>query len=348
MSILRRDPISGGWVIIAPNRGKRPSDFGSVKDSKKGGFCPFCEGHEKETPPEIKAYRSLGTKPDEKGWQVRTIINKYAVLTPQKEVQRWGEGLYDSMEGFGVHEVIIECPDHKDGIADYDLNHMSLILGMYKQRYLDLGESNKFRYVQIFKNHGVTAGASLEHPHTQIVALPITPRWVKEELYYAKQHYDLKERCLFCDVLRQELVSKERIVCENEHFVAFEPFASKSPFETWVLPKKHQPFFSSISSDAIEYLGEVFLKVFKAMARILDDPPFNYIIHSAPIKYPKAGYWTTIDADFHWHVEILPRLTKMAGFEWGTGFYINPTPPEDSAQYLREGIHELTQVEIFS
>lgn len=338
MSVLRRDPISGGWVIIAPNRGKRPSDFGSVKDNKKGGFCPFCEGNEKETPPEIQAYRSLGSNQAEKGWRVRTILNKYAVLNPQEEGKRWGDGIYDNMEGFGIHEVVIECPDHKNGIADYKLDQMILILRMFKDRYLNLSQMNKFRYIQIFKNHGTTAGASLEHPHAQIVALPITPRWVKEELYYAKQHYDLKERCLFCDVLYQEQVSKVRIVYENKSFVAFEPFAAKSPFETWILPKKHQSIFSSISPEELEHLGELFLKVFQSLSRILDDPPFNYIIHSAPLKYTKAGYWTTIDNDFHWHIEILPRLTKLAGFEWGTGFYINPTPPEDSAQYLREGL----------
>ena len=340
MSMLRKDPLSGGWVIIATERGKRPSDFGSVSAQTKGGFCPFCEGHETLTPPEIIAFRGSNTAPNSPGWRVRTIPNKFAALRIEGDLDRQGEGIYDKMNGIGAHEVIIETTDHMGDMSSYPLNHLSELIKMFKERSADLENDERFRYIQIFRNHGATAGASMEHPHSQLIALPIIPRWVKEELTSSLNHWESKERCLFCDIKNQEIATQKRVVYENNGFLVFEPFAAKFPFETWIIPKRHNSDFKTISDQDIHLFSEALQKALLALYKSLSDPPYNLIIHSAPIIRKNDGEkFKGIKDDFHWHVEIIPRLTKVAGFEWGTGFYINPTPPEEAAQYLREVIN---------
>ena len=335
MPELRKDPVSGGWIIVTTERGKLPSEFGTVTDQRKGGPCPFCEGHEEETPPEIAAYRDDG-QPNGPGWSVRTVPNKSAVLKVEGELDRRGDGLYDVMNGIGAHEIVIESPDHDADLSTLPLEQLSLAIRMHRDRSLDLRKDKRLRYLQVFRNHGEAAGATMEHPHSQIIALPITPRWLKEELVSAKAHFEFKERCLFCDIMWQELSDHVRIVYENRAFVCFVPFASKSPFEVWALPKRHDSDFGTIENEEIEQMARALKSVTGALSRGLHDPPYNFIIHSAPFRDERPGYWKTIDKDFHWHIEIIPRLTQMAGFEWGTGFYLNPTPPEQSAQYLRE------------
>jgi len=235
MSTLRKDPVSSGWVIIAEGRETRPKDLASesARPSKLES-CPFCGGKESETPPEIAAFRKEGTKPDTPGWSVRAIANKYAALHIEGDLDRRGEGIYDLMNGIGAHEVIVETPEHDAHMAYYPREKMKEIIWMYIRRYRDLFGDDRFRYIQVFRNYGAGAGASLEHPHSQLIALPITPRWVKEELNCALAYYRLKERCLFCDIVRQETHDRQRVVFENDSFVTIEPFASKFPFETWL------------------------------------------------------------------------------------------------------------------
>ncbi len=344
MSELRRDPMTGGWVIIAGERGHRPSDFGSARAPRRKGFCPFCPGHESTTPYEVAAYRD-GTAPNTPGWKVRTIPNKYAALRIEGNLDREGDGVYDRMRGIGAHEVIIETPDHDRAIPDFTNDEMKLVLRMYRDRVNDLKRDSRFRYIQLFKNHGGVAGSALDHSHSQVIALPITPRWVKQELTCSREYYAIKERCLLMDIVRQEAQQGLRTVCENTSFLAFCPYASKFPFETWVVPRIQQNDYALLQDRQLEPLAEVLIEVLRALRKGLEDPPYNFIIHSAPAKYPKPGAWQTIDEDFLWHIEIIPRLTRIAGFEWGTGCHINPTPPEDSAKFLRETIAEIQGTE---
>ena len=344
MSELRRDPMTGGWVIIAEERGHRPSDFGSAQASKSKGFCPFCPGNESTTPNEVAAYRGA-TPANGPGWKVRAIPNKYAALHIEGDLDRQGNGVYDQMRGIGAHEVIIETPDHQLGIPDFSTSHMELVLQMYRSRVTDLKKDQRFRYIQLFKNHGKIAGAALDHSHSQVIALPITPRWVKQELNCSKDYYMIKERCLLMDIVRQESKQGVRSIYENSGFIAFCPFASKFPFETWIVPKVQQNDFCLIQDHQILQLADVLIRVLKALRRGLEDPPYNFIIHSAPNRYPKPGAWQTIDEDYLWHIEIIPRLTRVAGFEWGTGCHINPTPPEDSAAFLHEMIQNSEETE---
>jgi UDPglucose--hexose-1-phosphate uridylyltransferase len=338
MSTLRKDPISNGWVIISEERAARPQDFASEKAPPRGpGSCPFCGGNETKTPPEICAVREEGTEPDTPGWSVRTIPNKFAALHIEGELDRRGEGIYDLMNGVGAHEVIVETPEHDGHMAYYPREKTEEVIWMYIQRYRDLLKDKRFRYIQIFRNYGPVAGASLEHPHSQLIALPITPRWVKEELTSALAYYRLKERCLFCDIVQQEIRDRQRVVFENESFVTIEPFASKFPFETWLFPKEHNHDFSQTTKQQVTDLAEALQRTLFAIAGCLNDPPLNFIIHSAPrvTEYDLLVSDIRVDMDYHWHIEIFPRVTRMAGFEWGTGFYINPMVPERAAEELR-------------
>ncbi len=343
MSTLRKDPVSSGWVIMAEDRASRPFTFEITKHEQIDSFCPFCEGNEDSTPPEIIAFRNQGTEPNKPGWSVRTIPNKFAALRIEGDLERKGDGMYDMMHGIGAHEIIIETPDHKGHFSQYSNDKIFDIIKMCRNRANDLINDKRFKYIQIFRNYGISAGASLPHPHTQLIALPITPRWVKEELKCALEHYQLKERCLFCDIIDQEINDRSRVVMENNDFLSFTPFASKFPFETWIIPKRHQSNFRMILDEEILSLAEVLKQTFIAVKRALSDPPYNLIIHSAPQFSDRKIQTSSINDDYHWHIEIFPRVSKIAGFEWGTGFYINPVLPEKAAEYLRE---VLTQPEI--
>ncbi|OGC25121.1 galactose-1-phosphate uridylyltransferase [candidate division WOR-1 bacterium RIFOXYB2_FULL_42_35] len=342
MPELRKDPISERWVVIATERGKRPTDFSSVpvsEESKGSKGCPFDEGNEAKTPPEIAAWREADTSPNTPGWDVRVVNNLFPALVNQGEVNRTGMGVYDMMSGIGAHEVIIETPQHDLCIPDMPDEQVEKILWAYKQRILEISKDQRFRYVLVFKNYGKTAGASLAHPHSQLIATPITPRYVKLELSNSRAYFLEKERCIFCDIIRQELGSGERIVYENEYFVAFTPFASRFPFEVWLLPRRHEHGFEIMPDQERILLARCLKDILKRLKIALNDPPFNYVLHTCPNQVARAGkpaYWGTIQYDFHWHIEIIPRLTKMAGFEWGSGLYINPTSPEQAAKFLRE------------
>ncbi len=339
MSELRHDPIQKRWVIIATGRSERPDSF-SVEYADVGGEedCPFCPGREHMTPPEIAAYREGDGGPDSEGWTVRVVPNKYPALRIEGELTRRGVGLYDQIAGIGAHEVVIEGPDHEGGIAGMDLAHATAVYHMLQERLRDLMLDGRFKYVLLFKNEGAPAGATLAHPHHQIIATPVTPKTVAMELNSAKEHYLRKERCLFCDIINQEIEAGDRVVTLTDHFVAFAPYASRSPFELFIAPRHHQHSFTDASPESLRGLAEIMQDVLGRLRNGLDHPPFNYVFHSSPntdSEPKRPNHWATLKHDFHWHIEIVPRLTRMAGFEWGTGFYINPTPPEAAAQFLR-------------
>ncbi len=329
MPELRKDPVIGRWVIISTERAKRPQYSTTRKESLPGAPCPFCPGNEEMTPPEILAYRPDGSQNDQPGWTLRVVPNKYPALVNEEEPDRRRDGLYDSMAGLGAHEVIIETPEHEVNMGMLGQTKFQEILWAYRERILDLGKEERFRYILIFKNQGAEAGATLEHTHSQLIALPIVPRDVLEEIMGAKEHYKDKGRCIYCDIIRQEIEVRSRTVSENENFLVVCPFAPRFPFETWILPKEHSPFFEQAPKRQILDLGRVLRESLIRLNRALDNPPFNYIIHSNPLHDEDNGH-------YHWHVEIMPKLTQVAGFEWGSGFYINPVPPEEAAQSLRE------------
>jgi UDPglucose--hexose-1-phosphate uridylyltransferase len=331
MPELRKDPVVGRWVIISTERGKRPMEYARPEDrgAPRGGFCPFCFGNEDKTPREVFAYRDPTTQPDTSGWKVRVVPNKFPALQIEGELGRRGEGIYDLMNGVGAHEVVIETPDHETTLARMDTSQLVAVLRAYKIRALDLNNDPRFRYIQIFKNRGLEAGASLEHPHTQIIATPIIPKRIVEELRGAEAHYQLKERCIYCDIVNQEIDDGRRIVDMNQRFLSFEPFAPRFPFETWILPRRHFSSFESLPEDFLEDLALLLRSTLARIDQALTEPPYNFVIHTSPCKEPDLNH-------YHWHLEILPKLTRIAGFEWGSGFFINPTPPELAAQILRE------------
>lgn len=339
MPELRYDPIQKRWVIIASERGSRPEDFAVKNEPPPEGFCPFCEGNEGKTPPEIAAVRANGSGPNQPGWQVRVVPNKFPALRIEGNMDRKGIGVYDRMNGVGAHEVIIETPQHNLNLADARVEHIEHVIRMYRERLVDLLRDHRFKYILIFRNYGAAAGASLSHPHTQIIATPVTFLTLAGELTSAKQHYVQKERCLFCDVIQQEIESGERIVVATEEFVALTPFASRFPFEIFIAPRSHHHSFAEISDHMIRRLAAVLKEVLLRSKKCLNDPAYNFLIHTIPnVKASpmRRNYWDTIEVDFHWHIECMPRLTRIAGFEWATGFYINPTAPEEAAKYLRD------------
>jgi UDPglucose--hexose-1-phosphate uridylyltransferase len=339
MSELRKDLVSGRWVIIATERSKRPDDFrppGQVAPVPEAvGFCPFCAGNEGKTPPEVFALRAAGTAPDSPGWTVRVVPNKFPALTPGPPPPRATEGLYQRMEGRGVHEVVIENPDHALELGDLPVPHVRAVLGVFQQRIRAIERDLHYQYVQIFKNKGKEAGASLSHPHSQIVATPIIPKRVKEEIYGADRLFRTFKECGFCRILRDEEAAGTRLVARNSHFTAFAPYASRFPFEMAVFPQRHSAFFTDVREDELTSLAGILKQVLTRLKETVGDPPFNMVLHQAPNPSLSLKGWPDIHLKSHWHLEIIPILTKVAGFEWGTGFYINPVPPETGARFLR-------------
>lgn len=329
MPELRKDPIVGRWVIIATERTRRPMDYGLSPEAVPDGPCPFCPGNESATPPEILAFRDPSTQANGPGWQVRVISNKFPTLMVEGELDKTGEGLYDKMNGVGAHEVFIESPEHDRDLADQDVGHIEKILAAFVARMQDLKRDIRLQYLMVFKNHGYRAGASLRHGHSQLIATPIVPKVIKEEMYGARDYYSYKERCIFCDIVRQELEDRRRLVSENSEFLAVVPFAARFPFEIWILPKRHCASFEECGAGRLGPLASILKESLVRLNLSVSHPPYNFVIHTSPCNQPGPEW-------FHWHIEIMPRITRVAGFERGTGFYINPTPPEEAAQYLRQ------------
>lgn len=334
MSELRKDLITREWVIISPERARRPSDFHHEHEAqavitKNHSVCPFCPGNESMTPQEILAFRKQGAKSNSSGWWVRVMPNRFPALIVEGRLNRSEYIIYDRMGGIGAHEVIVETPDHGTPLSRLPESQIKEILWAYKERYLDLCKDSRLRYVLIFKNHGKVAGASIEHSHSQLIATPMIPQQVWIKIKGIEQYYDYRDNCVYCDMVRAESEHGERTITENESFIAIQPYAAKYPFETWIIPKRHSHSFTDMKEAEIDELTTTLKKVLLKLELCLNNPPYNYAIVNAPINSGIIG-------QFHWHLEIIPRLTIAAGFELGTGIYINPVPPEESAKYLRE------------
>lgn len=328
MPELRKDYVTDTWVVISPVRFQRPGNHRYDNLVSDAATCPFCAGHEHLTPPEIFAYRKDGT-PNGPGWWIRCVPNKYPALVIEGEVHRRVTPLFHSVNGVGAHEVIVETPDHVGHLPLLSDFQIQEVITAYKQRYLDLLGDRRFKYILIFKNHGERAGATISHPHSQLIATPIVPRRIMEEVIAVNHYHDVTGgSCIYCEIIDTELRERKRIVSENDAYIALSPYAARFPFETWILPKAHQMAFELITDAERAPFAEMLKDILGRMYHLLNDPPYNYYIHTAPCDRKETKY--------HWHLEITPRLTETAGFERGTGFYINPVVPEDAATILRE------------
>jgi len=332
VSQLRQDPTTKEWVIIATERSKRPHNFARPETkAEKPPYkedCPFCQGNEHLTPHESLAYRSGGPA-DSAGWWVRVVPNRFPALSSDGSLQRQELGFFRMMDGVGVHEVVIESPLHNRILPLMEDRQVEEILLAYRERYLALREDRTIKLIIIFKNHGEGAGTSLEHTHSQIVATAVVPSDVRRRLDEAARHYDDHGTCVYCDSVREELAFGKRIVMDTERFVVLQSFAPRYPFETWIIPKEHQASFGLISMEDSKKLARVLKDTLLRLYSKLNDPDYNYVIRTAPVRDEQEDY-------YHWHLQIIPRLTTLAGFEMGSGMYINVCLPEETARYLRE------------
>jgi UDPglucose--hexose-1-phosphate uridylyltransferase len=332
MTELRKDLITREWVVIARERVKRPGDFNhqrqeAVVVTKDHSVCPFCEGNEAMTPSEICAVRDISTRPDSPGWKVRVIPNKFPALEREISFTRDSVGIYERMDGMGAHEVVIETPEHGKRFSDLTIDQIQDILKVYQRRYQELRRVPYLKYVLVFKNYGKVAGASIDHSHSQIIATPVIPQQVWTHVKGMEQYYEYRARCVYCHIFEAEESEGIRVVAQNKYFLSVEPYASKYPFETWIIPKKHKPHFFEAMAEELKCLAEILKETLHRIHVCLNDAPYNLMFINAPWTYQSL---------FHWHIEIIPRLTIAAGFELGTGMYINIVAPEDAARYLRE------------
>ena len=342
MPQLRRDPVIGRWVIISTERAKRPDGFAAENirfgDTPNNSKCHFCEGNESQTPPEIYAVRNPGSRPNGPGWKTRVIPSIAPLLRIEADIDRRGHGMYDLMNARGAHEIIIDTPRHvtESGLSELEI---TASLNTALDRITDLERDPRIKYVLVFKNYGDAAGAGrARHSITQLIGTPVNLKRVKEELEGAKTYYGYRDRCIYCDIIKQERDMGNRIMEESRNFIAVAPFASRFPFETWVMPKRHSCDFYKTDRGEVGDLARLMWSIFSRMSKVIGDFPYNIVLHTAPFRRNagKKGYWDTIEYDYHWHLEILPILTRVAGFEWGSGFYINPLPPEDACKSIQE------------
>lgn len=331
MSLLRQDITTNDWVIFAPERARRPHEWktaGGGADSRAAD-CPFCPGNEGFTGPEIYALRG-GSAPNTPGWSVRVIPNRFPALRIEDETQRLEEGpVFRHMGGCGAHEVIIESPDHTLFLARQPVEQVEFVLRTLHFRFNDLMRDARFQTIVIFKNHGEQAGTSLRHPHWQLIATPVVPQMLRLKHRVAQEYFDQTGRCVYCVLLHEERLARERVVAENDHYAAIAPYASHVPFEVWILPKRHQSSFGSVDVGLLRPLAEMLKTVLLKLDSCLEDPAFNLTLNTAPRGDETKEY-------FLWHLQILPRLTTSAGFELGSGMSINPVLPEEAATYLRD------------
>ncbi|OGP66346.1 MAG: galactose-1-phosphate uridylyltransferase [Deltaproteobacteria bacterium RBG_13_53_10] len=325
MAELRREPITRMWVVITTENRKGPSDYLPFKppyQPQEGGVCPFCPGNERMTPKETFLLSRDGG-----GWSVRVIPNKFPFFHIEGGFDRRPEGMYDVMEAIGAHEIAVETPDHDRGFATMEPSQIERVIFAYRERLVDLERDERFQQFVILKNY---PGIFNRHPHSHIMAMPVIPRRIDEEIWGTLDYYQRKERCIFCDVIKEEISTKRRVVLETVHFLVFSPFASRYPFETWIIPKTHSPDFHRINKEEMEDLSIAIQTLFARYAKLLSDPPYSFVLHTSPIR---SGFHRM---EYHWHFEIRLRIGLREGFEWGTGFFVNPTPPEDAADFLRQ------------
>lgn len=325
MSELRREPVTRMWVVTTTDHPKGPSDYLPFKPpyrfQEPEGGCPFCPGHEGMTPLETFAMRT------EKGeWLVRVVPNKFPFFHIEGDFDRRPEGMYDVMEAIGAHEIVVESPIHQQSLATMDSLQIERILLAYRERFIDLRKDQRFEQFLILKNY---PGVFNRHPHSHLIAMPVIPRRIDEEIWGVLDYYQRRERCIFCDMIKEEISAKKRIILESVHFLVYSPFASRYPFEVWIIPKNHSPDFDQITEEEIRDLSIALQSLFIRFYKLLSDPPYSLTFHTSPVR---SRFHRT---EYHWHIETRLRIGMREGFEWGTGFFVNPTPPEYAAELLR-------------
>ncbi|MDH5638231.1 MAG: galactose-1-phosphate uridylyltransferase [Nitrospinota bacterium] len=350
MRELRKDPVLNRWVIISSERASRPMDTFHVAPDKPDTYCPFCEGQEAATPPELFAIRQPGASPNGPGWSLRVVPNKFPALTiasPEladasslqladgsfdtgsDDLQ--SGGLYQRLDGVGYHEVIIETPHHSGRLSDMNKARAADIYHALKARLLDIKKDPAMACAQYFKNHGRESGASLAHSHSQLIAMPVVSRTLGEELAGAANHRIKTGECVYCRILRMEGDSGERLIAAREGVAALAPYASRFPYEAMIMPMRHASGFEDSSPEQIEAFSSLLVDLLAALADMFDNPPYNLVLHTAPFA---PGH----EDAFHWHMEIIPVMARAAGFEWGSGFHINSVPPEIAAARMRKAM----------
>jgi UDPglucose--hexose-1-phosphate uridylyltransferase len=334
MPEMRKDPVSGNWVIFSPERQKRPQFFSAVReDVLTREDCPFCEGNEDMTPPELYALRE-GHGENGPGWRLRVVPNKFPALMVEGRVDKRGEGFYDRMNGVGAHEVVIETNEHCARMDKMPVEAIAEAYITFKRRILDLKQDFRFRYIQVFKNHGARAGATISHPHYQVVAMPVVPARLRGKLESAEAHFGAKERCIFCDIIHNEREFHKRVLLENTEYVAFAPYAPRLPFELAIYPRVHGASFERTGDESFYRLASVLKDTIGRLNKTLDAPSYNIVLNNSPF-----GYGDRYNDSFHWHIEIIPVISGTGGFELGTHSYINPVLPEESIRILSGRIH---------
>lgn len=343
MSDLRRDPISGNWVVISPDEeaGVKLDRFVRFETPRED--CPFCPGNERETGHNILLLPSENGDHEGSSWSLRVIPNRLPVLRTERALEREGIGMFDRITGVGAHEIIIESPRHDLLLHEYPVERVEQVLTAWRDRVLDLSKDTRLRYISIFRNQGRRSGARMSHPHSQLIATPVIPVGIRGELSGAREYYEYKERCAFCDLVDQEREEKVRLVTQNRGFIAFCPFASRNPFEVWILPRVHSHRYETLNSEELSDLAEALKQVAIALAGSLLQPDLNVVLKTSPSPKPRRDQWTTLEADFHWHIEVIPRITRFSGYELATGMFVNPTPPESAAAYLRDTLFDASR-----
>lgn len=337
MHELRKDIVLGRWIEVLseskePSEYQIPTDKGTAEKS-----CVLCSGRETETPPEITSIRRQGTMPNTPGWWVRAIPSFNPLFKVEGNLDRRGVGLYDSMNSIGAHELLVESPEHNVNPEDIGLEQMTRVIKLYRERIADLNKDLRLRYILISKNSMFDHEGAFFHPVASLVATPVLPKRIKDELENAKQYYDYKERCIFCDIIREELKVGDRIIIETKNFLCFCPYASSFSFESWIIPKRHSCDFQEIAVEEIEDMGFILMSILKKLRAVFSgEPPLSYSLHTAPNRVPRRNHWHTLGDDYHWHLEIIPRLIRRTGFELGSGLSVLNTSPEKAAKYLRE------------
>jgi len=329
MPEVRKDPITGSWVVSAPERAQRPQPTKIHATASHSKRCPFCAGHEADTPPEIFSLRHTTTEADQPGWSVRVVPNRYPALVAARSHRRGSNSFYESDAAFGAHEVIIETPKHIENISKLNDEQFTRVVRAYRQRMRALSENPTWRYLLLFKNQGIAAGATLGHVHSQLLALSIIPPETAREIAGARKFFERHRSCGYCAMMKREAREKHRLITSDAHYAVFCPYAARVPFETWIVPRRHQSLFANGAEGSENHLARVLRETLRRLDRALKHAPFNLIIRSSPPALDENPY-------YHWHIEILPRLAQIGGFEWGTGCYINVVTPEDAARQLRK------------
>lgn len=329
MAEFRKDPVVERWVIIAGERAKRPQGKLQRLRAQATEICPFCTGNENMTPPPVLVLANDNASAADASWSVRVVPNKYPALQDYEDSASRNDGLFHSMNAAGVHEVVIESPQHVTDLAVLGDAAVERVLYSYQQRILDLRSDPRWRYVLIYKNQGAEAGATLTHGHSQIIALSIIPKEPLAEFEAAKKHYASSGRCVYCDIVQGESEKGTRVLLESDRFIVFCPFASRIAGETWILPKHHSARFEAATQTDLRSLSHALGEVLRRLSRRFHKPPLNYFIHNNPLHEPENSY-------YHWHLEILPKLQYIAGFELGSGYYMNSLAPEEAARLLRD------------